>query len=221
MPPASEMGSVTTIHQRFYKASLPPITLEHVDLASLTAKSVADLISTMPGKRLGVAASYGKKCVLDSLAFSTESRVLLIMMNRNSGLAKRQLKILREGLLGNTFVEKHGFFMEHLAAALHLDYGLYIRNAFDITSPGNTRGSMAAYKGVLKLARPGHRLDGSVVKFIFAQQAFILSRKTEFALRAWACYVAVQQTPDLPGVIDTSAKGSQARSTYQSCMAIT
>jgi hypothetical protein len=209
------MGPVTTIRQGFYDAPLPPITLEHVDLTSLTPKSVADLIATMPGTRLGVAASYDGKCVLDALAFSTESRVLLITMSHNSRLTKRQLGILREGLLCNTLAEKHGFFMERLAAALHLDLGLYICNAFDITSDGDTRGSMAAYKDVLGEARPEHVLDESVVEFIFAQQSFTPSRKAEFALRAWACYVVVEGAPDEPGVIDTSTKGSQARSYYR------
>ena len=212
------MRSGTTIHQRFYDAPLPPITLEHVDLASLTAKSVADLVATMPETRLGVAASYDGKCGLDALAFSTESRVLLITINRNSRSAKHQLKILREGLLCNIFVEKHGFFMERLAAALYLDLELYIRNAFDITSGGDSRGSMAAYKGALVRARPEHSLDESVVEFTFTEQAFILSRKAEFALRAWACFVAVQGGPDKPGVIDTSARDSQARSTCRSRM---
>ena len=215
------MGSVTTIHQRFYKASLPPITLEHVDLPSLTAKSVADLFATTTGKKLGLAASYGKKCVLDSLAFSTESRVLLITMDCYSRLARDQMKILREDLLCNIYVEKHGFFMERLAAALYLDYGLYIRNVFDITSPGDNRGSMAAYKGVLTRARPGHPLDVSVVKFTFNQRAFIPSRKAEFALRAWACYVAVQRTLDKSGVINTSAKDLTVRYTYRSCTGVT
>ena len=215
------MGSVTTIRQRFYDAPLPPITLEHVDLASLTIKSATDLIDTMPGTRLGVAASYDGKCVLDALAFSTESRVLLITMNCSPKSAEYQLGILSEGLLSNTYVEKHGFFMERLAAALHLDFGLYIRNAFDIPSPGDNRGSMAAYKGVLVRARPEHALDESAVESIFAQQAFILSRKTEFALRTWACYIAVEGAPDRPGVIDTSTKDSQARFSSQSRMVVT
>jgi hypothetical protein len=77
---------------------------------------------------------------------------------------------------------------------------------------------MAAYKGVLARARTEDSLNESVVEFIFAEQPFILSRKTEFALRAWACYIAVQAFPDKPGRIDTSTKDSQARSTYQSCM---
>jgi hypothetical protein len=108
--------------------------------------------------------------------------------------------------------------MERLAAALHLDLGLFIQRAFDITSGGDTRGSMAAYKAVLARARPGDSLNASVVKSIFAEQPFILSRRGEFALRAWACYIAVQAFPDNPGAIDTSIKNSQARFTYQSCM---
>ena len=218
-PPTSQSSSVTTIHQRFYNASLPPITLEHIDLASLTAKSVTDLVATLlSGTRLGVAASYGGKCVLEALAFSTESRVLLITMNGASRSAKRQKRILKNQLLCNISLEKHGFFMERLAAALYLDLNLHIRQAFDIASDGDKRGSMAAYEGVLTRARTEYLLDKSVVESIFAEQPFILSRKNEVALRAWACHVAVQAFPDKPGAIDTSVKDSQARSTHQSCM---
>ena len=211
------MGSITTIHQGLYKTSLPPITLEHLDLPSLTVKSLVDLVATLSsGARLGVAASYGKECVLEALAFSTQSRVLSITMNDDSSLTKRQKQILRDGLLCNILLEKHGFFMERLAAALHLDFGLFIRQAFDIVSSGDTRGSMAAYEGVLGRARAGDPLNISVVKTIFTEQPFILSRKTEFALRAWACYIAVQAFPDNPDVIDTSIKDSQAHPTYKS-----
>jgi len=206
------MSSVETFHQSFYNnRSIPPITLEQVDLSSLTAKSVADLVATLPGARLGVAASYGEKCVLVALAFSSESRVLLITMNGTSGSAKRQKNILRDGLLCNISLEKHGYFMERLAAALFLDLGLYIRHAFDLTSDGDRRGSMAAYKGVLARARTQDPLNESVVESIFSEQAFILSRKKEFALRAWACYVGVEGIPDKPDMIDTSAKNPQAR----------
>ena len=211
------MDSVTTIYQPFYKAPSPPITLEHLDFASLTEKAIADLLTTLSsGMRLGVAASYGEKCALEALAFSTESRVLLITMNSKSRtkLAVRQKKILRDQLLCNISLEKHAFFMERLAAALHLDLGLFIRNAFDITSDGDTRGSMAAYTAILARARTGSSLNKSVVESIFAEQPFILSRRGEFALRAWACCIAVQAFPDKLDAIDTSTKDSKARPTY-------
>ena len=212
----STMGSVITIHQNFYhNRSIPPITLEQVDLASLTTKSVADLVDSLSGRRLGVAASYGEKSVLVALAFSSESRVLLITMSATSGSARREKKLLRDELLCNTSLEKHGFFMERLAAALYLDLGLYIRNAFDLTSDGDRRGSMAAYKGVLARARTEDSLDESVVEYIFAEQAFILSRKAEFSLRAWACYVGVQGIPGKPDMIDTSTKSPQVRLTHR------
>lgn len=213
----SVVDPVTTIHQQFYgNASISPIALELVHLESLTMKSVTDLVATSPGEKLGVAASYGEKRVLETLAFSSESRVLLIVMDETSKSAKPQKKILKDQLLCNASLEKHGFFMERLAAALHLDLGLHIQRAFDLASHGNTRGSMAAYKSVLELARPGDSLNNSAVEFIFAEQPFIQSRRAEFALRAWACYVAVQESPDEPGVIDTSAVGAKARSTRHS-----
>jgi len=216
---ASSVDSITTIYQQFYDASLPPITLEHLDLGSLTAKSIVDLVATLSsGTRLGVAASYGEKRVLEALAFSTESRVLLITMDGDSKSTKRQKKILKNRLLCNVSLEKHGFYMERLAAALHLDFGLFIQQAFDIASEGDTRGSMSAYKAVLARARTEDSLNESFVESIFTEQPFILSRKTEFALRAWACYIAVQAFPDKPGAIDTSIKDPQARSTYQSCI---
>jgi len=218
-PSPPSVDSITTIQQGLYKTSLPSITLEHLDLASLTAKSINKLVATLSsGTRLGVAASYGKECVLEALAFSTQSRVLLITMDGNLKFAKSQKQMLSDRLLCSISLEKHGFYMERLAAALHLDLDLFIRQAFDIASDGDTRGSMGAYKAILARARAEDLLDESVVESIFTEQPFILSRKTEFALRAWACYIAVQVFPDSPGAIDTSIKESQARSTYQSCM---
>ena len=199
---------VTTIHQRFYSnPSISPITLEHVDLASLTSKSVADLVATLSGTRLGVAASYGKRRVLKALAFSTKSRVLLITVNGTSKLAKRH--ILRDELLCNTSLEKHGFSMERLATALHLDLGLHIRCTFDISSGIDSRGSMAVYKAVLTQARTEDSLNESAVKSVFKEQPPILSRKADFALRAWACYIGVQGIPAKPGAIDTSTMDPQ------------
>jgi hypothetical protein len=213
------MDPVTTIAQNFYKAPLPHITLEFVELASLTSKSVSRLVTTLgEGTRLGIAASYGEKCVLETLAFSTAIRVLFIMVRGDTVGASRQKKILREELLCNVSLEKHGFFMERIAASLYLDLGLYIRNAFDIASAGDKRGSMAAYKGVLVRAQTLLSLNERVVERTFAEQPFILSRIDDFALRAWACYIGVQAFPDSPGAIDTSAKNMEARSNHQSSL---
>lgn len=210
--PTSPTTSVTTIRQQFYCASLPPIILELVDFPSLTIESVSNLLATIgDGTKIGVAATYGKKCVLDTLAFSTETRVLLIMMGESAKGSTRQKQILEGQLLCNVSLGKHGFFMERIAAGLYMDFGLRIRNAFDITSDGDKRGSMAAYKGVLARARTQHPLDEPVVEKIFADQPFILSRKGGFALRAWACYIGVQGLPEKPGAIDTMAKASKER----------
>ena len=146
------MGSITKLHQllSLYNADLPPITLKHVDLSLPTSRSIFDLTTTLDeGTRLRVAASYGKKCVLEALALSTASRILVITMNDASGMLGRSGQILRNGLLCDLSFEKHGFCMESLAAALYLDLGLYIRNAFDVTSGGDKRGSMALYESVL------------------------------------------------------------------------
>ena len=212
--------SIATIDQRFYKnRTIPPITVEHVDLTLLTEKSVADLVNTLEGTRLGVAASYGEHSVLEALAFSTSSRALVVTMSASSRkLAKQPKNILGGRLLCNISLEKHGFFMERLAAALHLDLGLYIRHSFDVTSDGDKRGSMAAYKGVLARARPEDSLNERIVESIFTEQPFIQSRKDDIAQRAWASYIGVQGVPDKPGAIDTSSKGTQACSTHQPCM---
>ena len=209
-------GPVTIIQQQFYKAELPDITLECLDLASLTLQSIDDLLATLStGARLGIAASYGQKCVLEALAFSTEYRVLLITMNATSRTAKEQKRMLRRKLLCNVSLEKHGFFMERLAAGLYLDLDLRICHAFDIVSDGDRRGSMASYKALLARARGEYLLDGSVVETIFAEQPFIKSRTAEFALCAWGSYIAVQAFYDKPGAIDTSVKNERVRPTYQ------
>ena len=202
------MGSITKIYQSLYKADLAPVTLEHVELSLLTSRSIFDLIATLgQGTRLGVAASYGNKCVLEALAFSTATRILLITMNDASRMVtSRPKQILRNELLCDLSLEKHCFFMERLAAALYLDLGLYIRNAFDVTSDGDRRGSMASYKSVLVRAQPQFSINEPIIERVFAEQPFILSRKEEFAMRAWGTYLGIQAFPVKPGVIDTSMK---------------
>lgn len=104
--------------------------------------------------------------------------------------------------------------MERLAAALFLDFGFRVRGAFDLVSGRDSRGSISAYKTVLERARPQDAVDGRAVKLVFTEQASsVLPRNTKFALRAWACYVAVQGVPDKPDPIDTLAKDTKARST--------
>ena len=208
-------GSVTTIHQQFYEAEFPAITLEDIDLAFLTPRFIADLLATLSsGMGLGVAASYGKKRVLEALAFSTESRVLLITMNGASRRAEPQKRILEDKLLCHASLEKHGFAMERLAAGLYLDLGLRIRHAFDIISAGDNRGSMAAYKALLKRARDEYSLNERVFKSIFSEQLSIKSRTTEFALRAWASHIAVQAPHNKSGAIDTMIKSDGVRPTF-------
>ena len=206
-PSVSPMGSITDFHQSLYQVDLPPITLEHVELTLLTSRSISDLIATLgQGRRLGVAASYGKKCALNALAFSTATRILLITMNGNSRRLGRPKQILKNELLCDLSLEKHGFFMERLAAALYLDLGLYIQNAFDVISDGDRRGSMASYKNVLVRAQPQYSINERVIKRTFAEKPFNLSKKQKFAVRAWGTYLGVQRFPDKPGAIDTSEK---------------
>ena len=105
------MGPITKLHQSLYNADLPPITLKHVDLSLPTSSTIFNLTTTLnEGTRLGVAASYGKKCVLEALALSTASRILVITMNDALGMLGRPKQILRSELLCDLSFEKHGFF---------------------------------------------------------------------------------------------------------------
>ena len=212
--PISPMpGSVAVIQQQLYKAPLPPITLEFVDFASLPTESISELIATLGDrKRLGISASYGKRSMLRSLAFSTETRVLMVMMDGNSRLAVRKKELLSKELLCSASLEKHGFFMERIAAALYLDVGLFICNAFDVTASVGERGSRIAYEDVLKQAGIDHPLNESVVRRTYVEQRFDRSQRNFLALRAWTCCVGVKGLPrTLETSIDTSVKDIEAR----------
>ena len=207
-------GSVISITQQLYRApeSLPTLTLELTDFTSLTAKSISDLKDTLgDGTRLGIAASYGKKCILRSLAFSTETRVLIVVMDGGPEVAVRKKELLSKELLCDASLEKHGFYMERIAAALYLDMGLFIRNAFDVTTSGCRRGSKAAYKGVLEQAGIEYPLDESVVGKTYVEQRFDRSQQNLLALRAWTCHVGVKKLPRTLGAsIDTKVKDKEA-----------
>lgn len=110
----------------------------------LTNDMINTFLDTVVGGAIGVAASYGSRCVLNTIAFSSASRILLVQLSSSSrctGKARKGQKnrltapcSLVEAILCHPDITKYTFKMDKLSTAIYLDLGLRITNGVDILS---------------------------------------------------------------------------------------
>ncbi|KAI9574018.1 hypothetical protein HD554DRAFT_2166881 [Boletus coccyginus] len=105
---------------------------------------------------LGVSATYGEKCRLSSIAFSTLSRAVVIKLparyapqHKQSAKQRRIARsksLIQDHLLLNPKFQKYAFKMDQLAVALYLVLLVHIDYAVDMLSvtTGHGRQSLAA-----------------------------------------------------------------------------
>jgi regulator of nonsense transcripts 1 len=199
------MTETSVIHQTLFRCEHPPITVESAHLGSLSETVVDDFLATATSNIVGMAASYGPKFVLEALAFSTDFNVLCINMGQKARQKKGGKQILRDSILCNTSYQKHGFDVDRIASALHLDLDVPIQNAFDLQHLRHPRRTVAATLGVLSGDKE-NVLNRANVLAVFHSEKSAQSSRDQLALRAWAGFKASSQ-PTVRKVppIDTEA----------------
>lgn len=175
------------IHQDIYKEDHPAIALQCIQLGALFPRALKKFLATATLKVLGIAASYDTDFALDALAFSTDRHVLLIIMGRKPQMMTVGKRVLSDQVLCNASYKKHGFNMDRIAAALHLDVEVPILEAFDIQHLKHARGSRAAILGAVSGNAEG-KLERSTVLELFRDENSASSSTTKLALRAWASH---------------------------------
>jgi hypothetical protein len=205
------MTERSTIQQTLFVHEYPPITVDSIHLGGLTANMVNKFLATAVSDIIGIAASYDAKFVVDAIAFSTAVNILYVNMGKHPRQKKGGKKILCDTLLCHASYQKHGFNMDRLASALHLDLDASIMNAFDIQHARHSRRSIAAILATLS-GDQEDLLHRAKVLDLFVNERSLHSQKERLALRAWGSFMAtsqlsVRQTP----VIDTSTPSKPAR----------
>lgn len=180
-------GSVLTLHQRCFKI-LP--NDESIDVILLQDRNLCDsllddFLLTVKGS-VGVAAAFGRNCVLSAIAVASENIVLFIQFTAFNHKASRVGRsILRYKILCNPRVTKLSFDMDRLCMSLHLDYRLHITHAIDLQSSGNKvhdRQTLAAFMAVLGDEK---NLNTQEVHNAFVGTDSSSAQPKDVALRAW------------------------------------
>ena len=126
---------------------------------NLKKATVNDFLGTVVDETIGIAPSYGSRCVLRTIAFSSSSQVLLIRLSsRESAKSHKAQKnsvavnrSLLEAILCHVDSTKYTLKMDKLSMALHLDLGLHLTNGVDLLSVyvKGDRYSVAALRSAL------------------------------------------------------------------------
>jgi len=193
------LHEVFHIQPQVFKTSHPPVCVSVCHGSELKKSVVNAFLETVVDDAIGVAPSYGSKCVLGTIAFSSLSQVLLVHLSTSR--ASRQLRARRSGkavkcslledILCHQGSTKYAFKMDRLASALHLDLDIHITDGVDLLSVAKgDRHSVAA----LMTALGGEvTLNKAEVSMLFKDDE-IGSDIRATATQAWlSCYVAQLQ----------------------------
>ncbi|KAF9243392.1 hypothetical protein BU15DRAFT_42953 [Melanogaster broomeanus] len=179
-----------TVSQNLFIEDSPPINVTQCGEDGLSAISLQLLFNTATDGIIGVSATFGWRCQLSSIAFSTLSRVIVV--NVCAALPKDKAKqqqilrgrrLLQERILLSPHFQKYAFRMDQIATALYLDLSLHIDDAVDMLSVviKNSRRSLQALMDAMGGETTLYREN---VKALF----FGLEKNPTLsvALRAWA-----------------------------------
>lgn len=209
----------TTLQQTIFKSFHKPIHVTQLNESELTESQASEFLRTTHGDVYGIAASYGPRLVLTSVAFSTSTRVLYIKMTAprkgTKGKSKtqpaaltRSRDILRDRLLCHLDFRKLGFDAHRIAISLYLDHSLFITRAIDLQSviTSNRR----APATLLQILGGEAQLHKEQLLNTFFGIAYDKASPENVCLRAWAACQAASvgsTTKQLLSVlpIDTSA----------------
>lgn len=156
-------GHTFQLKQTLYKAPHPPVHFVQFTEAELSEDLVDSFLQTAVGDTFGVAATYGARGVLTSVAFATPSRGVFVQMAKPGSKAKSKSKkrgqeavngplrgrdILHKGLLCRPGFRKLAFDVPRLVSAFNLDYGLTATQMIEIWSifPSGRQTKSSLYK---------------------------------------------------------------------------
>ncbi|KAF8554479.1 hypothetical protein OG21DRAFT_1066024 [Imleria badia] len=145
---------------------------------------------------LGVSATYGKRCRLSSIAFSTLSQVLVVNIPaRHASQPKQDTKqqrvaksrgLIEDHLLLNPKFQKYAFKMDQFAVALYLDLSVSINDAVDMLSVVN--GSRQSLQALMDAMGGETNLHKKNVESVFfnTSKSPTVDAAANVALEAWA-----------------------------------
>ncbi|KIJ67000.1 hypothetical protein HYDPIDRAFT_85949 [Hydnomerulius pinastri MD-312] len=198
--------TLLTVTQDIFKDRYPPIIIETSSEDAVSARLLQSLLDTAVHGAIGVAATYGEKCRISSIAFSTLSRALVVIFPesrirraKSKGKQEQILRargLLQQYILCNPHLQKYAFVMDRISIALYLDLSLHINGAVDLLSLSTTSarrsldGLMNSMGGELTL------LKANVAKLFFNHRKST-EGMSDLALQAWAACRTATVVPSM------------------------
>ncbi|GBE88386.1 predicted protein [Sparassis crispa] len=189
-----------TLDQKLFIKPHPPVDVAALNEAEVTDVVVNAFLLTAAGGVIGVAAAYGAKGVLVSIAFATASRVLHVRFSKNRQKSKsrgksttnghqaplRGREVLRRKILCHSDYCKVAFDMHRLATALFQDYGLKVTQAIDLQSVLPKKTGRQSIDTLLRVLGGETTLRKHEVLKAFIGAGYDSGDAPNVSLRAWA-----------------------------------
>ncbi|CCM01391.1 uncharacterized protein FIBRA_03442 [Fibroporia radiculosa] len=188
------------LKQTIYKAPHPPVDFVQLNEAELSEDFVDTFLQTAVGDTFGVAAAYGSKGILTSIAFATPSRGVFVQMPKPGSNAKAKSKkggqgkvqgrdILHRGFLCRPGFRKMVLDAPRLVAALQLDFGLTATQIIELWSILSS--NRQTNNDLYKVLGGENLLHSERASDIFLAESADASHLRNVCERAWAsCQVS-------------------------------
>ncbi|KAF9456616.1 P-loop containing nucleoside triphosphate hydrolase protein [Collybia nuda] len=180
--------------QQVFKAEHSLIRVDVYHESSLTFSVLNAFLATITDSAIGIAPSYGPKCIIDTIAFSTTTHILVIKLSKARQSKKKSIQtarnLLHDLILCDPKRTKYAFQMDRLAAALHFDLDLRINQAVDLLSAKRTSTDRHSLAGLLEVLRCESNLNKAQVTALFKGGEASDTPTRITATQAWAAYQA-------------------------------
>ncbi|KAH9838487.1 P-loop containing nucleoside triphosphate hydrolase protein [Rhodofomes roseus] len=187
------------ITQNFIDKHQPPIRQETLLEASLTDEFLDEFLKSAPTFpnpiRVGIAPAYGPSDQLLAIALATESRVLVIQLQKSKGdTLYRGRGVLLTKVLSNPDCLLYAFNIGQLAISLFLDHGLRIVNGISVQGicPESQEKIVSPFAAVKFAVGDQWPIYEENIKAAFREKLWDPkpARQTSLALKAWlACFL--------------------------------
>ncbi|RDB26164.1 Regulator of nonsense transcripts 1 [Hypsizygus marmoreus] len=180
--------------QQIFKKTHLPVRVDVFHESNLGRAQLDAFLQTIVGGAVGVAPSYGSKCILGAIALASTSHVLFIRLSSPKSRQKRGRQIppgraLLQDLVFCSPTSKYAFKLDKLAVALYHDIGLRITNGIDLLSVA--KADRHSFEAILQALGGETMLNKSQVSALFKHEENAGSRLEDTVLQAWAaCQVA-------------------------------
>jgi len=183
-------ASDNIVKQTIFKAHHPPFRIISCQESQLPIQLPSFLLSV--DGVVGLAAIYGTKCRMTSIAIASATKVLVITFSNPKGRSKganiSHRELLRS-LLADVGSSKVALRMDQIASALYSDHQLHIRGGKDLLSL--SKASRDSFEGVMNALGGEATLHKPALSTAFPREESRIGQK-EIAVQAWAvCRAAV------------------------------